>query len=166
MVLSDTPTNTVGIQYKSIPFNVQLKIVPIRGKRFEVIRYVESIINSVEGVLDLFSENPIYTGSDIMIICSRPIAYIPQFGNKPARLSFAGFIKNAEVAEPPISMTTIDQGGIAVLGPSSNSGNRIPDPTLDPLVSQIYNYISLSGEIYKLDIAGVTYGAGGFHFPH
>ena len=153
---------------KHVPFSAYLRVVPIRGKRFEIIRDMETIANQVEMLLDGICGS----SEGVSFDYTKPVAFTPQFGNKQARLSFHGHI--CKIANPstftktPVGLRTVISGGEYKIGASaSNASNRQPDPQLDQLASDFKALIEATTGLtmFKLDIANVIYGLGGFHFP-
>lgn len=171
-ILADTTNIAQAIlgtnKDKHIPFSAYLRIISIRGKRFEIIRDIETIANQVELLLD-----GICGSSDgVSFDYTKPVAFTPQFGNKQARLSFHGHI--CKITNPdtfiktPVGTRTIVNCGEFKTGASSaNGSNRQPDPQLDLLASDFKILIEATTGLtmFKLDIARVIYGLGGFHFP-
>ena len=166
--LSDTPGVTQAYsQYVHAPFSIQLRVDPIRGKRFETIRDLETQANYLETLLESICNST--TEGEIDFDFTKPIAFTPQYGNKPARFSFHGHLcrRNSFPKDYLGSRTIISDNQYKTGDWATNQSNRTPDDELNIMVSDFKNLIenTTSLTVIKLEIARYIYGSGGSHFP-
>ncbi|MDP1712411.1 MAG: hypothetical protein Q8K86_08140, partial [Candidatus Nanopelagicaceae bacterium] len=79
-----------------VPFKVFARILPLEGRRLEVIRDCERIANQVESDLQAISAG---SAADPTVVIATPVAFTPQFGNKTARLTVVGFINDPTLSK-------------------------------------------------------------------
>lgn len=167
-ILSTTPTQPAANEsraVKFIPFTAFLRITPIRGKRFEIVRDMEKIANNVEAVLD----DACGGSESVPFDFAKPVAFTPQFGDKTARLTLHGHTcPRYEFTKTPVGLQTVDSDeGIKIGYGTGNASNRIPDTQLDSLAREFKSLIeSATGLVmYRLELAGFIYGDKGVAFP-
>jgi hypothetical protein len=168
-VLSDAPGTIPRGASRDVyvPFSCYLRIVPIRGKRFETVFDAQKMAATVEHNLDVLCA---HSGSeDLVFDYTKPIAYTPQFGDKTAQLSFHGNCcrRDSFTKLPVGERLVINDGQFKTGAGASNASNRIPNPELDVLASDFIALVQqITGlEVIKLDLNGYIYGAGGTHIP-
>jgi hypothetical protein len=166
--LSDTPGVTQAYrQYVYVPFSVQLRVDPIRGKRFEIIRDLEIQANLLETLLESICNST--TDGEIDFDYTKPIAFTPQYGNKPARFSFHGHLcrRNSFPKDHLGSRTIISDSQYKTGDWAANQSNKTPDNELNNITHDFKTLIesTTSLTVIKLEIAGLIYGNGGIHFP-
>lgn len=168
-----------------IPFTIYIKITPEygNGKRFEIQRSRERIAHLVH--LDLSSLNTIAMASpggggtwglaeDTTSLSNlvEIVAVKPQFGQDPDILTVVGFY-NA-VPKTPYPEITLINAGEYKTGPASGApGWRSNlEPTSDSRTAVKNLKTAVSGaitsvtvDIIKIELSGITYGRGGYHFP-
>lgn len=154
---------------KHVPYSCWLRVDPIPGKRFERIRDLEYVANSVESILDAIVCEA--GTEDLSFDVTKPIAFTRQFGNKPARLSFSGhlcaLIPPDIFTKLPVGEQTVVNAGEIKTGPSINRSGRTTTSQLNTLVLNFKNLIETNTNltVIRLEVARVIYGLGGFHFP-
>jgi len=166
--LSDTPGVTQAYsRYAHVPFSVQLRVDPIRGKRFETIRDLETQANYLETLLESICNST--TDGEIDFDFTKPIAFTQQYGDKPARFSFHGHLcrRNSFPKDYLGSRTIISDNQYKTGDWATNQSNRIPDSEFNTIVFDFKNLIesTTSLVVIKLEIARFIYGSGGSHFP-
>lgn len=167
MKLSDYPgahTLTGSNRYFHVPFSCFLRIVPIRGKRFETVHDEEKAADWAEQQLEA-----ICSSEGLVFDFTKPVAFTPQFGDKTARLSFHGHAcRKTSFTKTPIGERRVINTGEYKTGPgAANASNRIPDPELDTLCKELKAQIETATgyEVIRLELARFIYGVGGEHFP-
>lgn len=160
-----SPFNNKG-SVKYIPFTAYIKVIPINGKRFEIIRDLENTANVVEEALDAIET----------IDLAKPVKFTPQFGNNSARLTINGnftttvgstYSDNDNSAKQHIESTQIihDNGIVSGYG-AAHAANRVPDPTIVSLLREFLNVLADIGLTpYKIEVAGIIFGEGGITIP-
>lgn len=154
---------------KHISYSAHLRVTPIRGKRFEVIRNLEQIANDVQLDLSNIDCGTIGFSFDF----TEPVAFTHQFANKPARINFYGHIcklvgPDETFTKTPVGTRTIVHSGQFKTGPgASTRPRRQPNTQLDTLVAEFKDTIEAATALtmFRLELARVIYGDGGFHFP-
>ena len=148
-----------------IPFTAYIRVVPKdSNRRSEVIRDLQKIASRIEDDLNDANDNSIFD-------FAKPIAETPQFGNYPARITIHGHMAvRSNVPKQPLEDQVIVSDNQFTSGHSSlGSSRRIPVTELNFIVSQLKNFLLNSStyinEIIRINVMGVTYGIGGFHFP-
>jgi hypothetical protein len=151
-------------------FTVFSRVDPIEGSRFEIIRDIEKIANQVEDDI----KNMVVGSFGVQIEMPGPVMHTPQFGQKPTRLTFTGFMLSEKPVRPPLTDKQVDSDNRTIGGPSTIGGN-IRDgvnATADQdddvrLLKATLETISpwLAGRIYHIELNGVTYGVDGRSFP-
>lgn len=165
-----------------IPFVVYAKITVEQGanKRFEIIRNREHLANLI--YRDLIAATSINTvspgGSGTWGLTSShdslsedcPIVAVkPQFGQEPDIVTIVGFYNGNGVI--PYQEKTVLHDGQYVSGPAGVKGSGLDPSSLSVVDVKALKaaieaaVINVAIEIIKMDIAGVIYGHGGFHFP-
>ena len=158
---STTGVTQAYTRYKHVPFTAFMKVVPIRGKRFETIRDLEIQGNLIEGILDNLCDG---TG-EIVFDYTKPVAFTPQYGDKPARFSFNGHICRRETFEKLFlgqATTDTNQTGFAY-----NNSNYNTTATFNTIVYNFKNLLesNVGLDLIRLEVAGYIFGQGGAHFP-
>jgi hypothetical protein len=159
---SEAPGKAFHIPFtKHVPFTASLKIVPVKGKRFETYRDLEKEANSIEDAL--------LAMCGVVTDITKPVAFTPQFGNKTARLTISGHAcaRNTFPKAPVGERRVINAGEYKIGVGASNNSNRIPDSELDSLVVDLKNTIEASTgyKVIRIEAANHIYGVGGVHFP-
>jgi hypothetical protein len=74
---------------------------------------------------------------------------------------------DALVPGTPVGTQTVINSGEFKTGPSLHNGFRQPDIKLDAIVTELKNKLEsiISLDVFKMEVNGVIYGEGGFHFP-
>ena len=159
------PAANESIAGKHVPFTAFLRIVPIRGKRFETVRDMEKLALTVEGQI----ENICASTELIAFDYAKPIAFTPQFGDKTARLTIHGHACiRATFTPTPVGLQTVDNSdGILTGYGSGNASNRIPDTDVMFIATELKNAFeaATSLPVYRLEVAGFIFGVGGLTFP-
>lgn len=170
--LSDIPGSNIlnGLGPVFVPFSCWVKIDPIHGKRQEVIRDMQKKAEFVEDALDTLCGASDGTGDDLAFDYTKPISFIPQFGQKTARLSFVGnACRRDSFTKTPVGERTVVNANEFETGPgASNASNRIPDAEVDALCKSLKASIEAAISpliVIRLEIAGYIYGVSGSTFP-
>lgn len=170
-----------------VPFTAYAKIVPERGdgKRWELRRSRERIAYLVHNDLvnNLTVGNIAHPGGDgvwglaedasSLSLDINTVAVKPQMGQDPDLVTIVGFY-DGDAAKVPYSEISVIHAGEtrtgplagapgwrADLGPSANSVVEVK--ALKTALTAAITSVSI--EIVRIEIAGVIYGRGGFHFP-
>lgn len=173
---------------KFIPFTAHVRVVPSRGngKRFEYIRDLQKIATLVYTELDADADLSIaspgggqhqsYRGLSGWSGATNATAVKPQIGQNPAQLMITGFLSSTDNNEPvhpnkPVLHTGSYQEGVG--GDHGWSAN--PTSTADGYATSLKTKVdaavnavlggSADWNIFRLDVAGIIYGDGGYHFP-
>lgn len=167
-----------------IPFTAYARVTPERGKgkRFEAIRSLERIAHLI--YVDLvghFAGNTsspggdgtwgLISSTDSLSQDSNIVAVKPQFGQDPDMVTIVGFYNGT--GSVPYRENVLLHGGQYVSGPDGASGVRVADVPSTTSVADVkalktaleVAVTHASMTIIKIEVAGVTYGRGGFHFP-
>lgn len=165
MLYSDTPGSPSPVtQYKHVPFTAFLKISPIAGKRFERWHDMERIATKVETELANLCGN----SEEVSFDFAKPVAFTPQFGNFPARLTVHGHIcRSTSFVNEPVQEATVDNSGKIQRGyTAAKNGERNADPVLASLATSFKNQLeSATGlKVYRLEVAGFIFGYKGRSF--
>lgn len=172
---------------KYVPFVAHIRVVPIRGKRFEYVRDLQKI-----GVR-VYDE--LITDSDLTLATpgggqhasyggtngagwggyAGGLAVKPQMGQIPAQLEITGFIASSAANDPVHPDTQLFHTGSAQEGQTGNHGwDANPTSALSTLATSIKTKIetavtavlgSTDWNVFRLDVAGVVFGDKGYHFP-
>ena len=152
-----------------VPFKAFSRIVPIEGRRMEVLRDFERMADRVEAALTAISVN---SAGDPTLIIASPVAFTPQFGNKTARLTVVGFIKDELKSKADRTDATFDHDNGVTSGQLGGPNMARTTPTSETDASAKYlrdlleaSSSDLTGNVYKLEYAGAIYGEGGRSFP-
>ena len=169
----------------NIPFTAYLKIVPDRGngKRFEIWRSREKMAALVnEDLASFLTGNVAMPGGSItwslasnedsLSTSVDAVASKPAFGEFPDTLTVVGFYSDANTV--PFAEHTIISHNQVLSGPTT--GNAASHPNVLPnagnvaaikaLKTDLENAItSVTAEVIKIEVNGVAYGQGGYHFP-
>lgn len=166
--LSDIPGSNIlnGTGPVFVPFSCWVRIEPIRGKRQEVIRDMQKKAEFVEDALDTLCG----ASDEVAFDYTKPISFIPQFGQKTARLSFVGnACQRDSFTKIPIGERTVVNANEFQTGPgAANASNRVPDPEVDALCKDLKSAIEAvisPLKVIRLEVAGFIYGEGGATFP-
>lgn len=156
------------VHTKHEPFIVYAKVVPSRGygRRFEYYRSLERLALKVEDEL-----------MDAGFNIATPVAWTPQFGNAPARLTIVGFVSRADSATlttddnvPPLTpgveiihSGTVDGEFTDVMTPVNGTQTWGDEPTSvnRSRVSALKSAIEVAStgiDIIYIDYNGVKYG--------
>lgn len=166
------------------PFVVYLKVIPNRGKRFEHVRSLQRVARLVYDALDAIANVQLAIpgggqssqfGNDQNSDYASGLTVKPQFGETPAQLSIAGFVRNnTGNAQPHPDKTIIHAGAYftGAGGPHTHRANPTSavETELKSLKSDIENRIAIDvpGEtitVFRIDYKGITWGDRGLHFP-
>ncbi len=161
---------------KHVPFTVYASIVPTYSdKRQEVVtqlayKWAQKVQEDLAPLAD-----------DVGITIAKPVAFTPQFGQYPPRVTINGtytladgthFLDYAEeIGKPNTSDVNIESSGEIKTGNRGGSLSRGQTPTttvneaVAMLKSLIESYCTMSIQIFKIHFAGITYGEGGVSFP-
>lgn len=172
---------------KFVPFTAHVRVVPNRGfgKRFENIRDLQKIATQVyselEADTDLALANPgggqhqSFKGLGGWSGTTNATAVKPQIGESPAQLMITGFLSSTNNNNPvhpdkPVIHTGTYQEGVGgdhgwVANPTTTADGYAT--TLKTKIETAVNAIlgATDWNIFRLDVAGVVYGDGGYHFP-
>lgn len=171
-----------------VPFTAYFKIVPDRGngKRFEIQRSRERIARLIWG--DIEAAGPtinqalpgggitwgLASSADSLSDMMQAVAVKPQFGEFPDTATLVGFYEMPSADFIPYKQMTLISGGAVHTGPATGARGYHPstEPSTDcddlakALRTALVGAItSVTVDLIKLEVAGVTYGHGGRHFP-
>lgn len=168
--LSDMPGTYPHLTNSSIfvPFTCYLRIDPIRGKRQET--YQHALILAALAETDLTNLCTSSGGSaGLDFDYSKPLSYIPQFGNIPARLSFTGNVcRRSTYTKTPEGVQTIDNDNTVKTGMGAgNNATNVSDPIVTQLAHDFkYSIEAATGlSVVRLEISGQVFGMGGTTLP-
>jgi hypothetical protein len=162
------PAANEALGDKHVPFTAFLRIVPIRGKRFETVRDMEKIAYRVEENLEHLCSSGSFT-APVSFDFAKPVAFTPQFGDKTARLTIHGHAcKIPNFTKTPDGLHNKDTSDGILTGPGGgNAVNRVPDPDVSALTKELKMQIeSATGlPVYRMEVAGFIFGITGETFP-
>lgn len=179
----------------TLPFVVRAQITPQRGtgKRFEYIRSLEKIgylINrdlqnnfssgnmaspggsGESGIAPGVLDNTTSGLSGLVSI----VAVKPEFGQDPDMVTVVGFYQpnNYDSTMPPYGTRTVDFDGVPTTGPASGAPGwttaMMPSTTEVTYVKALKAaleaaVVSTTWTILFIELNGVKWGRGGYHFP-
>lgn len=172
---------------KFIPFTVHVRVVPDRGfgKRFENIRDLQKIATQVYSELDSDADLEIaspgggqhqsFKGLGGWSGATNAMAAKPQIGESPAQLMIAGFLSSTDNNNPvhpdkPVIHTGDYQEGVG----GGHGWTANPTTAADGYATTIKGKVetavtailgSADWNVFRIDVAGIVYGDGGYHFP-
>lgn len=148
---------------RHIPFTAYIRVIPIKGKRFETYRDLEK---ESDRVLDALQN--ICSSDDLVVDIANPVAFTPKFGDKHARLTITGHacFRDTFAKEPVGEHLVINCGEYKSGTGASNNANRVPDSEVDALANELKLQIESATvtEVTRIEVARVIYGEGGLHF--
>lgn len=172
---------------KQVPFTAHVRVVPNRanGKRFEYVRDLQKIATQVYSELEADAELALaapgggqhqsYHGSGGWSGATNAMAVKPQIGQFPAQLMITGYIETDTPNTPPVPNKTIIHTGTADTGYGGSAPWSVnPVTATDTLAKSLKTKLDVAvnavlgssdWDVYKIDVAGVMYGHGGYHFP-
>ena len=146
---------------KSEPFVVYARIVPEKGdgRRFVYVRDMEREADRVERLL---TDMPVSAG-DVFDI-ALPIAFTPQVGQQPARLTITGFRQSTVANQPPVEPEaqvihsgTVDGEKTAVMDPVQGNQNHGDTPTAANMSAALALKDDLESAVTGLVVMGMVY---------
>lgn len=172
---------------KQVPFTAHIRVVPNRanGKRFEYIRDLQKIATQVYSELEEDTELALatpgggqyqsYHGSGGWGGATNGMAVKPQIGQNPAQLMVTGYIEADTANIPPVPNKMLIHTGTVDTGYGGSAPwSTNPTTATDDLAKSIKTKLetavtavlgSSDWNVYKIDVSGVMYGHGGYHFP-
>ena len=156
---------------KYVQFKVFAKIVPDKlGRRMVHVRDLQKLTSIIETDIEEIS----------VINLAEPVAFTPQFGNNPARVTIYGFVAVDSEQYPNVSPTTqvkiIHSGSIpgqptsvqnGNVGGSTSWGQNVTTDVEDQVrsVKTLIENASAGIDIFFLEYNGVKFGNGYRSFP-
>lgn len=172
---------------KFMPFTAHIRVVPSRGtgKRFESIRDLQKIATQVydelENTNDLAIASPgggqhqSFRGNSGLSGATNGTAVKPQIGENPAQLMITGFLTSTDKNYPVHDRKPVIHAGSYQTGIGGGYGwVTNPTTTADDYVKTIKTKLETAVDevlgsddwnIFRIDVAGIVYGDGGYHFP-
>ncbi len=153
----------VAPYWTMVQFKAFVELVPLEGKRWETLRDMERVANDVEAA--------IVAGLSTINIAT-PVAFTPQFGNKTARLTVVGTVREDAAIRADRTDATFDHDNSIISGQvgGPNMARTEPTDATDAAVKRLKTLLEsasahLLNHIYRIEYAGCVYGEGGRHFP-
>jgi len=165
---------------KYIPFTAHIRVVPHRanGKRLEYVRDGQKIAvriyEELEDVASIHIASPGGGQSADVGKTIKGMAFKPQMGQVPAQLMITGFYEYTEIVNNYPQKQVISGGEYQEGYAGSHGWNVNPISAVDTMAKSVKAILETAASsvlgnddwnIFKLDINGVLYGSGGFHFP-
>jgi hypothetical protein len=167
-LLSDSPGSppTGVLADKHVPFTAFLRANPILGKRQETYESLKRESAILETLLENVCGGATYT---ISFDFAKPIAFTPQFGDKPYRFTVTGHAcKRTTFDKNVVGTRWVDADNRGIQGPAAaNKSNETPSSDVNDVAKELVMILETTTglQVYKLTVAGYIFGEKGAHIP-